>query len=201
MKPTQLRADRENPIKVLFVCSGNTCRSPMAEKMWMQLCRESRIETSTSSAGVNAHEGESMNGNAADSLLKLGYEAGGHSAKLVSQNLIEWADLILAMDQKNKSNLLLISPDALEKLFTLGQFFELSELLIQDSQITQPGLANEEIETSQHMHNAQNLRENFGQDSRLDIPDPFGKGQIDYQGVAAQIEGYLKGIIAFLNRP
>lgn len=83
---------------ILFVCTGNTCRSPLAEALAARIIRERSLsDIDVASAGTNAADGSS----ASDGALLVGLEhdldLGRHRARLLTRDLVLDADLILAM--------------------------------------------------------------------------------------------------------
>ena len=88
---------------VLFICTGNTCRSPMAEGIARHLASEKRIsgvddEVFFASAGVFASDGVPMSPETADALLRRGIEPEGHSTRLTPK-MVANADLVLGMTE------------------------------------------------------------------------------------------------------
>lgn len=109
-------------INVLFVCGGNTCRSPMAEALLMARCPLERINAK--SAGLSAVEGEPAALNARKAIEGLGASLTHHESKLLSGRLLEWADLVLVM---TRDHLLRIRREFFEhasKTFLLSGFPE-----------------------------------------------------------------------------
>jgi protein-tyrosine phosphatase len=83
---------------VLFVCTGNTCRSPMAEAMLRQaLAARGLDQVSVSSAGTGAWDGAPASEGAYLVGLENGFDLSNHSARLLNRELVRSADLILVM--------------------------------------------------------------------------------------------------------
>jgi len=83
---------------VLLVCSGNTCRSPMAEAMLRNALTEAGVQGVTvESAGIGAWEGAPVSEGAYLVLLERGMDLSSHRARLLTPELVEQADLILTM--------------------------------------------------------------------------------------------------------
>ncbi len=83
--------------KVLFVCTANVCRSPMAEAIFGSLAEERGLVFETESAGVAALEDARIDPKAGVALDELGIYAEGHRARSVSEEILRDADLVLVM--------------------------------------------------------------------------------------------------------
>ena len=80
-------------MKILFVCTGNTCRSPMAEGLFREMVRRRGLEGTVlcQSAGLSAIEGEPVSENAVAACRELGVDISGHTARRVTgEELPEW---------------------------------------------------------------------------------------------------------------
>ncbi|MBY6272092.1 MAG: low molecular weight protein arginine phosphatase [Caldibacillus debilis] len=104
--------------KVLFVCTGNTCRSPMAEAILNHMGVEG-IEAR--SAGIFAVPGMEISENAREVLKENDMEF-AHVSKPLTEREIEWADLILAMTKAHKAELMRKYPHAKEKIYTIKEY-------------------------------------------------------------------------------
>jgi protein-tyrosine-phosphatase len=84
--------------RVLLVCSGNTCRSPMAEVLLRRALAAASVQgISVESAGIGAWEGAPASEGAYLVLLERGIDLSGHRARLLTRELVKEADVILTM--------------------------------------------------------------------------------------------------------
>ena len=106
--------------RVLFVCTGNTCRSPMAAAILNALAKKGGEERFlATSAGLFASEGESMSEGAKHALATLGVEVPCHTARNVSDALVDEADVIVGLTATHAMQLTLRYPHAATKISTL----------------------------------------------------------------------------------
>ncbi len=104
MNEGEARAD--NPVKVLFVCRANVCRSPMAEAIFNALAEDGDLPLRAASAGVAALLDEEMAPNSRAALEEVGIPAGVHRARQVDESMLREANLlVLAMSPRQVETL------------------------------------------------------------------------------------------------
>lgn len=102
-------------LKILFVCTGNTCRSPMAEAIFNHIAKD---KAEAESAGIYA-DGSSVSKNTATVLSEIGIDVTGKMSRQINRNMISSADLILTMSPAHKSVLSSLCGD---KIYTINEF-------------------------------------------------------------------------------
>jgi len=106
------------PYRILFVCTGNTCRSPMAAAL---LESKQLPGVEVKSAGVFAAEGGEASAHAKTVLKEKGIDA-SHRSSLLKKEHIDWATHVLTMTSGHKEMIVGRFPEAKDKTFTLKQF-------------------------------------------------------------------------------
>jgi protein-tyrosine-phosphatase len=111
--------------RVLFVCSGNTCRSPLAEGIAKDvLPRKLSVDISVSSAGTAALDGYPASGLAAKVAANGNIDISNHRSRLLTKNHIVGADLIVTMEAKHRETVGVIEPAALSYTYLMTDFCE-----------------------------------------------------------------------------
>ncbi|MCH5585190.1 low molecular weight protein arginine phosphatase [Shimazuella sp. AN120528] len=107
--------------RVLFVCTGNTCRSPMAEAILTHMSKQKQFPLEVRSAGIYAVPGADISPQAKEVLTSEGIQT-DHCAQRLDHELLEWADVILTMTLQHKNAILLESPSSDKKVYTLTEY-------------------------------------------------------------------------------
>ncbi len=117
---------------MLFVCTGNTCRSPIAEHLFVQLSHEAGLSTTASSAGTQAAIGMPLSRGAAAVFAARGIGPVAHRARRVDKPLVDAADTVYVMERAHREELLARFPEAKAKLFVLREAAGLKPLDVSD---------------------------------------------------------------------
>lgn len=109
-------------MKILIVCTGNTCRSPMAEGIFKSLIKKANLDIQVQSAGTFAFDGDRVSNHAVKALESLEMDISNHKSKLIHKDLINDMDLILTMSSSHKETINGKFPNAKEKTFLLNEY-------------------------------------------------------------------------------
>jgi protein-tyrosine-phosphatase len=108
---------------ILFICTGNICRSPFAEGLLNKLVREKGLAgIRAGSAGLLALSGNAATAMAQRVAAEQQVDLSGHKAKSVSEALLSWCDLALVMEKSQEKELLASYPEAAGKGLLLRHF-------------------------------------------------------------------------------
>ena len=187
---------------ILFVCTGNTCRSPLAESLLRHMAEKEGLALEVRSAGIYAVDGMP----ASEETLRILKERGADhklTAKRVTEEGVNSADLILTMTMGHKQAIIQQFPQIAEKTYTLKEYVEEDPEVLNRLKERQRLLAEMEMKTS--------LKEQIPEDElkRLaeleknmpdfDIADPFGGTAETYNLCAAEIEHCLHKLVRKLK--
>ena len=157
-------------MNVLFVCTGNTCRSSMAEGILKFLLKENNIENiNVSSAGLSAFEGQRANEKAIDVLKNKGIDIKNHRSRQLTEEIIKTSDLILTMTDSHKKLITNILPEYLHKIYTLKEY-------------------------------ALKVNNESRDNANLDIDDPYGMDMKTYEETSNEITEQLVKIIKAIDK-
>ena len=111
----------EQKRKLLVVCTGNTCRSPMAAALLSKMLEEKGLsgEYAADSAGVAAFDFQPASENAVLAAKEEGFDLSEHRARRITMEDLDGSELIFVMSQQHKDRLASVLPEAEEKLVVM----------------------------------------------------------------------------------
>ena len=107
--------------KILFVCSGNTCRSPMAEGIFNLKARQHKIDAAAFSAGVSAFPGMPVTEYAVEAAREKGADISAHTAAPVTEALLKSCSVALCMTSSHAMALKAAFPEYADKIRLLSR--------------------------------------------------------------------------------
>src|SRR3984885_6075914 len=116
---------------VLFVCTGNICRSPMAEGIFRHIMK-GRRDIQVMSAGIGAMEGQAPSPYAVQAVRELGIDISKQRSRQLTADLVQEADYIFGMTHSHVDTVLLLYPSAAEKTFLLREFDDTLDIFEKD---------------------------------------------------------------------
>lgn len=107
--------------QIIFVCTGNTCRSPMAEGLLRNLLGPQN-GWAVSSAGIQAADGWPASPNAVEALRELGIDISNHRSRRLTPEMIREAALLVTMTRAHRDAVTALDPECGGKVFLLKSF-------------------------------------------------------------------------------
>jgi len=114
------------PKRLLFVCTGNICRSPMAEQLARKIASDLGLDVEIRSCGTSPALGSGVTPEAQRALIAMGMPPQEHAPQAASRELLAWADAVLVMTKAHRDRLFSTFPETAGRVFVLREYAGLS---------------------------------------------------------------------------
>ncbi len=173
------------PLRVLFVCTANICRSPYLELRARQLLGpDSGVEVS--SAGTHGFDASPVSDTMESEFARWGTDTGEFRSRAATGALVDEADLVLTAEAAHRSRLLEERPAAFRKIMTVGQF-------VASARAADPALRGRALLTALESRRLPAAPQH-------DIDDPYRRGPEAARAAAVTMEEMLEVVVAKLRR-
>ncbi|HJS25543.1 MAG TPA: low molecular weight phosphatase family protein [Actinomycetota bacterium] len=170
--------------RVLVVCTGNVCRSPIAEGMLRAAFVERLGDEAPDvvSAGTMGWEGSGADPSSIAAAAERGVDISGHVARALSTVDVRSADLVLAMSSEHANAVVRGEPEAAPRTFTLKELVRLLEAL--------PDPTGQDLRSRVGAAHAVRTEGFDGNPHDLDVADPLGMPLQSFRAVAWELEAW-----------
>ena len=186
------------PLRVLTVCTGNVCRSPAAERLLRTSLDGLGLEIR--SAGTGALVGHAIAAPMAERLRALGVDTTRFAARQLSPQMVQGADLVLALAREHRSAAVTLHPPAVRRAFTLREFARLTALVSPEDidSAAVSGRAPDRLTALMRLA-ALNRGHATAPPADDDVIDPWGKDGSVYDASLSQISTAVAQILQALR--
>ncbi|GAA0034252.1 MULTISPECIES: arsenate reductase/protein-tyrosine-phosphatase family protein [Brevibacterium] len=184
------------PFRILAVCTGNICRSPLVEQLLQRgLDQIAPMQFAVSSAGTNAMADDTVPPEIARIADRHGFTLEGFRAERLDPRHIRDADLVLTMERAQRSMVVQMAPGALKRTFTLREFARILPLV-------PPEDSSSPIERWQSVAAlAQRYRRRApGDGGDDDVVDPIGRSEAVHQTMLDEMLPAITTLIEWERR-
>jgi len=177
-------------MNVLFVCTGNVCRSPMAEFFLRHEAHARDLPLRVRSTGTHAWGGRAATYEGRRIMAELGVSMDDHRTLELDADVVEWADLVIGLAFEHARDVVRAHPQGEGKTFTLKEL-----LAVLDRLPAYDGDASGWVARA-----ADAVRE-VEPPTDNDVQDPFGEREAAYRRVATEIRDLIEQLAAGLKTP
>ncbi len=178
--------------KILIVCTGNICRSPMAEAFLRVKLNDAGLDFDISSAGI-LNQDRKPPQKAIEVMRTFGLDISDHSSRLLETIDIEEFDLIFGMAKEHVRDIAVLAKNKLKHTFTIKEF-------VQRASNVGPKRITESMDDWLSLVvQGRRSEELLGADLEMDVVDPFDKGGDAFRDVAAELDKITSQVVYYLN--
>jgi protein-tyrosine phosphatase len=177
------------PIDILILCTGNICRSPMAEVLLRRKLDVAGIDATVTSAGT-WRAGEPAAGGSINAMAARRLDLSSHRSTLLDIEAVREADLVIAMAREHVREVVVLDPPSLAKTFTLKELVRRAEALGPTPLPFERWLA--------HVGQGRQARQMLGASRDDDVADPVGQPDDLFLDTADELESLIDRLVPLL---
>ncbi|MBT2502704.1 low molecular weight phosphatase family protein [Curtobacterium sp. ISL-83] len=177
-------------MRILFVCSGNICRSPLGAQVLQTRLADAARAHVIESAGTIADDGAAMDDAAAAQSRRLGGDPSSHASRYLTPEIAAAADLVLTAERSHRAAVVSLAPRTAKRAFTIKQFARVLDGL-------EPGDLDGVSTPEQLVERVARLRGTVpppADPADDDVDDPYRRSTATHERVADEIDRALAKI-------
>ncbi|WP_144762204.1 low molecular weight phosphatase family protein [Curtobacterium sp. 9128] len=180
-------------MRVLFVCSGNICRSPLGEQLLRSMLGADPVSADAfviESAGTIAQDDMAMDATAAAQSTRLGGDPSAHRSRYLTESIAAGADLVLTAERAHRADVVRLAPRAAKRAFTVKQFARVLDGL-EPSDLADVRSPQELVERVARLRGTVPPPADPADD---DVDDPYRRSEATHVRVADELDRALRTI-------
>lgn len=182
----------EATTRILVVCTANQCRSPLGYGSLARQIAMRRINALVASAGTRATPNVSATSGTVDAARRIGIDLSAHRSTAVDAATVARADLIITMERQHIQQIVLVSPGAFARTFTLKE-------LVRRGTAVGPRDEHESVaDWIARVHAGRRPTDVLGASPDDDVDDPTGSAIADHHGTAEMIDRLMDELVDLL---
>jgi protein-tyrosine phosphatase len=195
--------DAPHPVRILTVCTGNICRSPVAERLLQAgLDQVQPGAFEVRSAGTRAMVGDPVQPLSADIIRTYGGTPDGFAARQLTPKILRESDLVLAMTAKHRGEVMQMDASLLKRTFTIREFARMLKILEQRDADAPAPASNIPDFWQELPRRAASVRHLSltPEASDNDVVDPYRRGPEFYEQMEDELAPAILAILRFARR-
>ncbi|MCQ2001784.1 arsenate reductase/protein-tyrosine-phosphatase family protein [Arthrobacter zhaoxinii] len=184
------------PFRILTVCTGNICRSPMAERLLQSgLDQMAPGEFEVTSAGTGALVGSGIEPHVAGFVNIFGGSSAGFTSRQLTLEVLQGQDLVLALTRGHRSKIVELAPGLLRRTFTLRELARLLPLVDADPDATTADRWQAAMARALRLRSAHPAGP-----EEDDVVDPYRRSDDVYQQMVRELTPAVDALLAWERR-